>query len=122
MDEPIPNGVFFFFPATVLPDWNFTISNETLSSFSVQWTNPTALLGSQVQYFIVLLKSNKNNISGVVHKIVKGAEDKTEMTALLASSQYSVEIFGVDRLGQPYRTLPVQASTLNGKNIVVFFW
>ena len=112
MDEPIPNGVSFSAP--VLPGWNLTIRNETFSSFSVQWTNLTALLGSQVQHFIALLKSSKNNNSIVVHKIVNGREEKTEMTGLLSSSQYRVEIFGIDKMGQPYRILEVQARTLNG--------
>ncbi|XP_074619287.1 uncharacterized protein LOC141878299 isoform X2 [Acropora palmata] len=98
--------------APVLPGWNLTISNETFSSFSVQWTNLTALLGSQVQHFIVLLKSSKNNNGITVHKIVNGREDKTEMTGLLSSSQYTIEVFGIDQMGQPYRTLEVHAGTL----------
>ena len=112
MDEPIPNGVSLSAPA--LPGWNLTISNETFSSFSVQWTNLAALLGSQVQHFIALLKSSKNNNSIVVHKIVSGREEKTEMTGLLSSSQYTVEVFGIDKMGQPYKTLEVQARTLTG--------
>ncbi|XP_015751521.1 PREDICTED: uncharacterized protein LOC107331445 [Acropora digitifera] len=100
------------YSAPVLPGWNLTISNETFSSFSVQWTNLTALLGSQVQHFIVLLKSSKNNNSIVVHKIVNGREDKTEMTGLLPTSQYTIEVFGIDQMGQPYRTLEVHARTL----------
>ena len=104
-----------FFLAPLLPGWNLTISNETFSSFSVQWTNLIALLGSQVQHFIVLLKSSKNNNGIMVHKIVNGREDKTEMTGLLSSSQYTIEVIGIDKMGQPYRTLEVQARTLTGK-------
>ena len=113
IDEPIPCGLFFLAP--VLPGWNLTISNETFSSFSVQWTNLTALLGNQVQHFIVLLKSSKNNNSIVVHKILNGREERTEMTGLFSSSQYTIEVFGIDQMGQPYRTLEVQARTLTGK-------
>ena len=115
MDAPIPNGVFFFLSAPVLPDWYLTISNETYSSFSVQWTNLTALLGGQVEHFIVLLKSSKNNNGIVAHKIVNGREEKMEMTGLWSSSQYTVEVFGIDKMGQPHRTLEVQARTLTGK-------
>ena len=104
-----------FFLAPVLPGWNLTISNETFSSFSVRWTNLTALLGSQVQHFIVLLKSSKNNNSIVVHRIVNGREEKTEMRRLLSSSEYTMEVFGIDQMGQPYRTLEVRARTLKGK-------
>ena len=103
------------FLAPLLPGWNLTIINETSSSFSVQWTNLTALLGSQVQHFIALLKSSKTNNSIVVHKIVNGREEKTEMTGLSSSSQYKIEVFGIDKMGQPYRTLEVQARTLTGK-------
>ena len=99
----------------MLPGWILTISNETFSSFSVQWTNLTVLLGSQVQHFIVSLKSSKDNNSIVIHKIVNGTEEKMEMTGLSLSSQYAVEIFGIDKMGQPYRTLEVQARTLTGK-------
>ena len=107
--------LFCFFAAPVLPGWILTISNETFSSFSVQWTNLTVLLGSQVQHFIVSLKSSKDNNSIVIHKIVNGTEEKIEMTGLSLSSQYAVEIFGIDKMGQPYRTLEVQARTLTGK-------
>ena len=102
----------------MLPGWNLTISNETSLSFSVQWTNLTALLGSQVEHFIVLLKWNRNNDSNVFHKIVNGRESRTEMTGLLSSSQYTVEVFGTDKMGRPYKTLEVRARTLNGKKIV----
>ena len=54
----------------------------------------------------------------MVHKIVNGREEKVEMTELLASSQYIVEVFGIDKTGQPFKTLEVQARTLTGKNIV----
>ena len=110
--------VMALFSAPVLPEWNLAISNETFSGFSVQWTNLTALLGSQVQHFIVSLKSSKNNVSNVVHKIVPGREEKTEMTGLLSSSEYTVEVFGIDKIGQPYRTLKVQARALTGKNVL----
>ena len=108
---------FFFFLAPVLPGWNLTIGNETLSSFFVRWTNLSVLLGSQVQHFIVLLKSSKNNVSNVVHKIVHGTQEKTEMTGLLSSTQYTVDVFGIDKMGQPFRTLEVQARTLTGKSV-----
>ena len=51
----------------------------------------------------------------MAHKIVNGREDKTEMTGLLSSSQYTIEVIGIDKIGQPYRTLEVQARTLTGK-------
>ena len=113
MDEPSLKGASFSAP--VLPGWNLTTSNETFSSLSLQWTNLTALLGNQVQHFIILLKSSKNNNSIMVHKIVNGREDKTEMTGLLSSSQYTIEVIGIDKMRQPYRTLEVQARTLAGK-------
>ena len=103
----------------MLPGWNLTISNETSWSFSVEWTNLSAHLDCQVQHFLVLLKSNKNKNSNVVYKIVNGREEKTEMTGLLPSSQYRVEVFGIDKTGQPYKTLEVQARTLTGKNIAL---
>jgi len=102
------------YSAPGLPGWNLNISNETSSSFSVQWTNLTTLLGRQVQCFIVLFKSNRNNNSNAVHKIVNGREERTELTGLLSSSKYIVEVFGIDEMGQPYKTLEVQAMTLNG--------
>ena len=101
----------------MLPGWKLTISNETSSSFSVQWTNLTVLLGSQMQHFIVLLKSNKNNVTNVVHKLVHGKKMKTEMSGLLPSTHYTVTVFGVDKMGQPHRSLEVQARALTGKNV-----
>ena len=68
-----------------------------------------------MKHFIVLLMSSKNSNSIVAHKIVNVREQKTEMTGLWSSSQYTVEVFGIDKMGQPYRTLEVQARTLTGK-------
>ncbi|XP_044162898.1 uncharacterized protein LOC114956623 [Acropora millepora] len=101
------------YSAPGLPGWNLNISNETSSSFSVQWTNLTTLLGRQIQCFIILLKSNRNNNSNAVHKIVNGREERKELTGLLSSSKYIVEVFGIDEMGQPYKTLEVQAMTLD---------
>ena len=106
----------------MLPGWNLTISDESFSSFSLQWKNLSTLLGSQVQHYIVLLKSRKNNNSVVVHKVVNGREEKTEMTGLLSSSQYTVELYGVDKMGEPYRTLEVQATTLTGETNFTWFY
>ncbi|KAK2567599.1 CUB and peptidase domain-containing protein 1 [Acropora cervicornis] len=100
------------YSAPVLPGWKLTISNETSSSFSVQWTNLTVLLGSQVQHFIVLFKSNKNNVTNVVHKLVHGKKMKTEISGLLPSTHYTVTVFGVDKIGQPHRSLEAQARAL----------
>ena len=101
----------------MLPGWKLTISNETSSTFSVQWTNLTVLLGSQMQHFIVLLKSNKNNVTNVVHKLVHGKKMKTEISGLLPSTHYTVTVFGVDKMGQPHRSLEAQARALTGKNV-----
>ena len=106
----------------MLPGWNLTISDESFSSFSLQWKNLSTLLGSQVQHYIVLLKSRKNNNSVVVHKVVNRRKEKTEMTGLLSSSQYTVELYGVDKMGEPYRTLEVQATTLTGETNFTWFY
>ena len=57
----------------------------------------------------------------MVHKIVNGREERTELTGLLSSSKYIVEVFGIDEMGQPYKTLEVQAMTLNGKKLFHVF-
>ncbi|XP_068681521.1 MAM and LDL-receptor class A domain-containing protein 2-like isoform X3 [Montipora foliosa] len=95
------------------PGWNCTIVNKTPSSISVQWTDLTVLLNRQVRHFLVFLKLNEHNGSYSAHQFVNGSELGTEITGLIASSIYTVVVFGIDKMGKPYKTTDVQTRTMN---------
>lgn len=99
--------------APTFPGWNCTIGNKTSTSISVQWTDLTVLLNRQVRHFLVLLKLKENIGSYSAHKLVNGSDLGTEITGLMASSSYTVVVFGIDKMGKPYKTKEVQTRTMN---------
>ena len=101
----------FFLQAPLLSGWNVTVHNTTFSSMSLQWTNLTNILNRQVRHYIVLL--NRNNGSALANKVTRGNQLTTEITGLKHSTNYTLEIFGIDELGNPYRTPEVATRTKN---------
>ena len=104
---------FFFLQAPLLSGWNVTVHNTTLSSMFVQWTNLTNILNRHVRHYIVLL--NRNSGSALANKVARGNQLTTEITGLKHSTNYTLEVFGIDELGNPYRTPEVDTRTQNSK-------
>ena len=104
---------FFFLQAPLLSGWNVTIHNTTFSSVFVQWTNLTNILNRQVLHYIVLL--NRNNGSALANRVARGNQLTTEITGLKHSTNYTLEVFGIDGLGNLYKTPDVDTRTKNGK-------
>ena len=104
---------FFFLQAPLLSGWNVTVHNTTFSSMFVQWTNLTNILNRQVRHFIVLL--NRNNGSALANKVARGNQLTTEIIGLKHSTNYTLEVFGIDERGNPYRTPEVDTRTQNSK-------
>ena len=88
-----------------------TAENTTFASIFIQWKNLTSHLGRHIREYIVLL--NRNNDSALAHKVTHGDQLNMEISGLVHSTNYTVEVFGVDEGGQPYRTLAVNTRTKN---------
>ncbi|KAL9953476.1 hypothetical protein ACROYT_G040898 [Oculina patagonica] len=95
--------------AAVLPDWTAAADNTTSQSILIRWTNLTSLLNRQVLHYIIFL--NKADGNALAHKITDGKILSTEIDGLQQSTTYRVQVFGVDELGRPYKTLEVNAET-----------
>ena len=102
--------------------WNLTVENTTFSSILIRWTNLTNVLNRKVRHYIVFL--NRRNNSVTLHQIVSGDRSTTEINGLTHSTNYSVEVVGIDTMGKPYKTPSEATKTANRKrgNAFVFFF
>ena len=102
--------------------WNLTVENTTFSSILIRWTNLTNVLNRKVRHYIVFL--NRINNSVTLHQIVSGDRSTTEINGLTHSTNYSVEVVGIDTVGKPYKTPSEATMTTNRKRgsafVVVF--
>ena len=105
--------VFFRYLAQMLFGWNLTVENTTFSSILIRWTNLTNVLSSKVRQYIVFL--NRRNNSVTLHQVVNGDQLTTEINGLTHSTNYSVEVVGIDTVGKPYKTPSEVTMTRNRK-------
>ena len=105
--------VFFRYLAQMLFGWNLTVENTTFSSILIRWTNLTNVLSSKVRQYIVFL--NRRNNSVTLHQVVNGDQLTTEINGLTHSTNYSVEVVGIDTVGKPYKTPSEVTMTTNRK-------
>ena len=100
--------------------WNLTLENTTFSSILIRWTNLTNVLNRKVRHYIVFL--NRRNNSVTLHQIVSGDQLTTEIKGLTHSTNYSVEVVGIDTMGKPYKTPSEATKTANRKRGNAFFF
>ena len=100
--------------------WNLTVENTTASSILIRWTNLTNVLNHKVGHYVVFL--NRTNNSVTLHQIVNGDQLTTEINGLTHSTNYAVEVVGIDTMGKPYKTPSEATMTANRKrrNATVF--
>ena len=100
--------------------WNLTVENTTFSSILIRWTNLTNVLNRKVRHYIVFL--NRTNNSVTLHQVLDGDQLTTEINGLTHSTNYSVEVVGIDTMGKPYTTPSEATMTANRKrgNAAVF--
>ena len=91
------------------------MDNTTSNSILIQWANLTSLLNRQVLHYVILL--NKTNMNAMAFEATDGSRLNTEIGGLDHSTNYRVTVFGVDEQGRPYKTLEVNATTRNSKNV-----
>ena len=91
------------------------MDNTTSASISIQWSNLTSLLNRKVLHYVILL--NRTSVNVVAFEVTDGSKLSTEIGGLHYFTNYEVMVFGVDERGQPYKTLEVNATTRNSKNV-----
>ena len=101
--------------------WNLTVENTTFSSIFIRWTNLTNVLNRKVGHYVVFLNRRNNSVS--LHQVVDGDQLTTEINGLTYSTNYTVEVVGIDAMGTPYKTPQEATTTANRKrrNATVFF-
>ena len=106
----------------MLFDWNLTVENITFSSILIRWTNLTNVLNRKVGHYVVFV--NRRNNSVALHQIVDGDQLNTEINRLTHSTNYTVEVIGIDIMGKPYKTPSEATMTANPKrgNTTVFLY
>ena len=108
-----------FVSASFVAGWRVSVDNTTFSSIIIQWTNLTSLQNHHVSHYIVLLY--RTNGSALMNKVTPGNRLTTEIDGLVHSTNYTVEVFGVDEVGQPYKTPTVNSSTKKSKKLSSWF-
>ena len=104
---------FFSYLAQMLSGWNLTVENSTFSSILIRWTNLTNVLNRKVRHYIVFL--NRRNNSVKLHQVLDGEQLTTAINGLVHSTNYSVEVVGIDTMGKPYKTPSEATMTANRK-------
>ena len=92
--------------------WNVTIFNLTSTSFTLQWSKLNTDDNHDAKFYIVEVKSTQGIILMV--DTVPGNTTNTVMKGLRPSTKYRVSVFGVDGIGQPYRSLESVTTTYKG--------
>ena len=114
------NACLFLYLAQMLFDWNLTVENITFSSILIRWTNLTNVLNRKVRHYVVFLNRRINTVT--LHQVVNGDQLTTEINGLTYSTNYSVEVVGVDTMGKPYKTPSEATMTANRKRETPLFF
>ena len=100
--------------------WNLTVENITFSSILIRWTNLTNVLSRKVGHYVVFLNRRNNTVT--LYQVVNGDQLTTEINGLTNSTNYSVEVVGVDTMGKPYKTPSEAIVTANRKRETLLFF
>ncbi len=92
--------------------WNVTIYDVTSTSFTLQWTMLNTNNDHYAAFYIVEVKSVQGIILAV--ETVPGNKTTTVIQGLRPSTEYRVGVFGVDSIGQPYKSLESVTTTNKG--------
>ena len=101
------------FVAMPVLGWNVTIFNLSSTNFNLQWTKLYTVVNHYANFYIIEVKS----IQGTVLKVetVPGYATSTVIKGLEPSSKYRVGVFGIDSVGQPYKSLESVTTTKEGR-------
>jgi len=103
----------FIYLAMVVSGWNVTIFDLAFTSFNLNWTELPAVVNQSAKFYLVEIKSIQGTILAV--ETVPGNVISTVIEGLSPSTKYRVSVFGVDSIGQPYKSLETTITTTAGK-------
>ena len=86
--------------------WNVTILNAAYNNFTLQWTK------LDKSFYVIEVKSIKGTLLGI--ETVPGNVTTTNIKGMSPSTKYRVVIYGVDGIGQPYKSLESVVATDKG--------
>ena len=98
--------------AILVPGWNVTSSNPTATTATLHWTSLSENIYRGARYYTVVIKNMERIILAV--ETVSGNSTNIDMRGLKPSTSYHVEVYGVDNIGQPYKSLEAFISTKKG--------
>ena len=93
--------------------WNLTVESTTYSSILIRWSNLTNVLNRKLGHYVVFVNRRDNSVT--LHQIVDGDQLTTEINGLTHSTNYTVEVIGIDTMGKPYKTPSEATITANRK-------
>jgi len=83
--------------------WNVTIFNLAFTSFNLNWTGLHTFVNQSAKFYLVEIKSIQGTILAV--ETVPGNVTSTVIEGLSPSTKYRVGVYGVNSIGQPYKSL-----------------
>ena len=103
----------FIYLAMMVSGWNISIFNLTFTSFNLNWTNLHTVVNQSAKFYLVEIKSTQGTIMAV--ETVPGNITSTLIERLSPSTEYRVAVFGVDSIGQPYKSFETTITTTAGR-------
>ena len=101
------------FLALPLLGWNVTVFNLTSTSFNLQWTALFTVVNKYAKFYIIEVKSVQGTV--ITLETVPGHTTSTLIKGLKPSSKYHVGVFGINSVGQPYKSLERVTTTKEGR-------
>lgn len=93
--------------------WNVTIFNLSSTNFNLQWTKLYSVVNQHANFYIIEVKSVQGTVLNL--ETVPGNITSTVIKGLKPTSKYRVGVFGIDSVGQPYKSLESITTTKEGR-------
>ena len=93
--------------------WNVTIFNLTSTTFNLHWTKLFTVVNKYATFYIIEVKSVQGTV--LTLETVPGHTTSIVITGLKPSSKYRVGVFGIDSVGQSYKSLESVTTTKEGR-------
>ena len=93
--------------------WNVTIFNLTSTTFNLHWTKLFTVVNKYATFYIIEVKSVQGTV--LTLETVPGHTTSIVIKGLKPSSKYRVGVFGIDSVGQSYKSLERVTTTKEGR-------
>ena len=91
-----------------------TVLDAVATSFTLQWTSLYTKTNRVARFYVILIKSTEGSVLAV--EIVSGSTLSVTVNGLKPSARYRVGLYGIDGVGQSYKSQENLASTTKGKS------